>query len=144
MTLGDFYAEEVISWLWSNRARQLAEDPHSENWGASVIVDAAKGEAVGHAGFHGPPDASGMVEIGYSIDPPARRQGFARATVVALLARADGDPRVTTVRACINPGNVASLATIAGFGFEHTGEQVDDKDGLQYIFERPAKGSVES
>ncbi len=139
LTLSDFYTERVISWIWSKR---LEEDSQSENWRAHFIVDDETGAVVGHAGFHGVPDENGMVEIGYSIEPHQRRQGFARATVAALLRRTADAPQVVTVRASISPSNDASLATIAGYGFEKVGEQDDDEDGLEYIFERPAKGSV--
>jgi len=142
MQLTDFYTSDEITWLWSMRVKQIEADPESEHWAASVVVDVKTGAAVGHAGFHAPPDADGLVEIGYSIDPLVRRQGYARATVVALLARCAAEPAVITVRASISPTNEASLATIAGFGFEHVGEQIDEEDGLEYIFERPAKGSV--
>ncbi len=144
LELSDFYTSDEISWLWALRAKQIAAHAESEHWAASVIVDGETGLAVGHAGFHAPPDDTGMVEIGYSIDPLVRRRGYARATVAALLVRCASEPAVVTVRACISPGNTASLATIAGFGFVHTGEQIDDEDGLEYIFERRAKGSVES
>jgi RimJ/RimL family protein N-acetyltransferase len=55
-----------------------------------------------------------------------------------LLRRAVAEPAVRTVRATISPGNAASLATIAGFGFAEAGEQWDDEDGLELIFEIPA------
>jgi len=42
------------------------------------------------------------------------------------------------VRASISPDNVASLATIAGFGFVRAGEQWDAEDGLELLFERTA------
>ena len=142
MQLTEFYTSDDISWLWALRAKQIEADAESENWAASIVVDDETGAAVGHAGFHAPPDENGLVEIGYSIDPLVRRQGFARATVAALLARSASEPAVVTVRATISPTNAASLATIAGFEFEHVGEQIDEEDGLEFIFERPAKGSV--
>jgi len=142
MQLTDFYTSSDISWLWAMRAKQIEADPESENWAASVVVDVETDLAVGHAGFHAPPDAKGLVEIGYSIDPLVRRQGYARATVAALLERCAAEPAVVTVRASISPTNEASLATIAGYGFEQVGEQIDEEDGLEFIFERPAKGSV--
>jgi hypothetical protein len=43
------------------------------------------------------------------------------------------------VRATISPTNQASLATIAGFGFVENGEQWDEEDGLELIFERPSR-----
>jgi RimJ/RimL family protein N-acetyltransferase len=41
------------------------------------------------------------------------------------------------VRASISPDNVASLALIRSLGFEQRGEQWDEIDGLELIFERP-------
>jgi RimJ/RimL family protein N-acetyltransferase len=79
-----------------------------------------------------------MVEIGYSVAPEHRRQGYARAMLAELLRRAAADPAVRTVRASISPGNAASLATISGFGFAKVGEQWDDEDGLELVFEVPA------
>lgn len=42
------------------------------------------------------------------------------------------------MRATISPDNTASLATIAGFGFAEVGEQWDQEDGLELVFEVPA------
>lgn len=140
--LTEFYTSGDINWLWVVRSKEIEADAEFEHWAASVVVDDETGEAVGHAGFHAPPNAAGMVEIGYVIDPRLRRQGYGRATVAAVLARCAEEPAVTTVRASISPLNAASLATIEGFGFEQVGEQIDDEDGLEFIFERPAKGSV--
>lgn len=41
------------------------------------------------------------------------------------------------IRASISPDNAASLAVIRPFGFERVGEQWDDEDGLELVFERP-------
>jgi RimJ/RimL family protein N-acetyltransferase len=59
-----------------------------------------------------------------------------------LLRRAATEPGVTTVRATISPDNAASLATITRFGFTRNGEQWDEEDGLELIFERPARDPV--
>ena len=42
------------------------------------------------------------------------------------------------VRASVSPENVASLALIRSYGFQHVGEQWDEKDGRELIFERLA------
>jgi [ribosomal protein S5]-alanine N-acetyltransferase len=55
------------------------------------------------------------------------------------LQRAAGEPDVRTVRATISPDNAASLATIAGFGFTENGEQWDEEDGRELIFDRLAR-----
>jgi len=125
--------------LWRMRADQIAADPQSARWIARAAVTEPDGIVVGHAGFHGPPDAAGMVEVAYSVDPAWRRQGYATAMLRELLRRAAAEPGVKIVRATISPDNVASLATIAGFGFTRNGEQWDEEDGLELIFERPAE-----
>jgi RimJ/RimL family protein N-acetyltransferase len=102
---------------------------------ARAAVSEPDGAVVGHAGFHGPPDERGMVEVGYTVEPAYRRRGYARAMVSELLRWAGSDDRVRVVRASISPANAASLATIAGFGFQKVGEQWDEEDGLETVFE---------
>ena len=134
--LSEFLVAE--SWLWRIRLDQVRDDPASLEWIARAAVVEPDGVVVGHGGFHGPPDPDGTVEVAYSVDPAHRRRGYARAILTALLDRADADPRVTAVRASIRPDNAASLATIAGFGFEKAGEQLDPVDGLEYVYLRPS------
>ncbi len=135
--LSGFLVDEA--WLWRIRLPQIGKDPAAAPWVARAAVAEPEGMVVGHGGFHGPPDAHGVVEVGYSVDPAFRRRGYAKAILRALLARADADPAVTAVRASIQPTNVASLATIAGFGFRKIGEQWDPEDGLEDVFLRPAQ-----
>lgn len=123
---------------WRTRAEQVAADPASGAWITGAIWDPDRRLAVGRAGFHGPPNAAGMVEVGYAVAPDHRRQGYARAALEALLDRAAREPGVRTVRASIGPDNVASLALAAQYGFVEVGEQWDDADGLEIVFERPA------
>jgi RimJ/RimL family protein N-acetyltransferase len=126
------------AWLWRVRLDQVRADPASADWIARAAVEVPQGQVVGHGGFHGPPDADGVVEVAYSVDPRFRRRGFAKAILRALLERADADPEVTAVRASIRPDNLGSRATIAGFGFRKIGEQWDPEDGLEDVFLRPA------
>jgi drug/metabolite transporter (DMT)-like permease/RimJ/RimL family protein N-acetyltransferase len=135
LPLTSYFISDHSQWLWRYRVDQIHRDPISQHWVARAVVDDETGAVVGHAGFHGPPDAAGMVEVGYSTDPEHRREGYARAMVRELLHWAAGEPHVSIVRATISPDNAASLATIAGFGFSRVGEQWDDEDGLEVIFE---------
>lgn len=135
----DYLAGPECSWLWQIRLDQIAADPASAEWVARAAVSVPDGDVVGHGGFHGPPDANGMVEVGYSVDPAHRRRGYARAILTELIRRARADERVRTVRASIRPDNLASLATIAGFGFTQVGEQWDDEDGWETIYEVPVQ-----
>ena len=124
-------------WLWRIRLHQVAADPGSLAWIARAALDRVSGVVVGHVGFHGPPDERGMVEVAYAVDPVWRRQGYATAMLRAALAWAAEGPGVRVVRASVSPDNAASLATLRPFGFAHVGEQYDEVDGVELLFERP-------
>jgi len=82
-----------------------------------------------------------MVEVGYAVDPAYRRRGYARAALELLLARAARESDVRTVRATVSPDNHASRALILQYGFAEVGEQWDDEDGLELIYEVDAEQS---
>jgi RimJ/RimL family protein N-acetyltransferase len=124
--------------LWRRRCRQVAADPAAAAWVTGVVWAPAISVAVGRAGFHGPPDTAGTVEVGYAIDPAYRRQGYARAALAALLERAAREPAVRTVRASVRPDNLASRSLVESFGFVPVGQRWDDEDGLETVYERPA------
>ncbi|MEU6987859.1 GNAT family N-acetyltransferase [Streptomyces sp. NPDC046324] len=138
VALHEYFVSERSRWIFGYRADQLTKDPSAAPWIARAAVSEPDGTVVGDAGFHGPPDDAGVVEVGYTVAPEYRRQGYARAMLRALLARAAADPGVRTVRATIRSDNTASLATIAGFGFSRVGERGNEHDGLDLVFEVPA------
>lgn len=120
---------------WQMRSEQVVRAPESATWVTGVIWDEQNQMAVGRAGYHGPPDTSGMVEIGYAVDPAYRRRGYARAALELLLQRAAREPGVHTVRVTISPGNTASYDLASQYGFAKVGEQWDEDDGLEIIYE---------
>ncbi|MFI1972584.1 GNAT family N-acetyltransferase [Streptomyces cinnamoneus] len=138
VALDEHFVGDRARRIFGYRADQLAENPSVAPWIARAAVSEPDGTVVGDAGFHGPPDEAGMVEVGYTVVPGYRRQGYARAMLTALLVRAATEPGVRTVRATIRSDNHASMATIAGFGFTRVGEQGDERDGLEIVFEVPA------
>ncbi|WP_414505879.1 GNAT family N-acetyltransferase [Streptomyces sp. NEAU-L66] len=137
VALTEYFVTDRAKWVWQYRVNQLTSDPGCAGWLTQMVVAEPEGVVVGYAGFHGPPDEAGMVELGYSVNPVHRRQGYARAILTALVRRAVAEARVRTVRVTISPDNTASLATISGFGFAEAGEQWDEEDGLELIFEVP-------
>lgn len=114
------------------RHEQLLADPGEEPWLLRAVVPHGTRVVVGRIGFHGPPDAEGVVEVGYTVAPEHRRQGVATEALAGLL----GWARVQGVSAClasVSPDNAASLATIARLGFVRVGEHIDEEDGLEWV-----------
>jgi [ribosomal protein S5]-alanine N-acetyltransferase len=119
------------------RAEQLAADPAQEPWLLRMMVlrTGARGEAIGYANFHAPPDDRGMVEIGYRVEAHLRGQGFASEAAAAMWDWAHRHG-ARVLRASIAPDNAASIALVRRAGFLRVGEQIDDVDGLEIIWER--------
>lgn len=133
-------SEESVS-TWRFRARQAVESPEDLPWVTGAMWDEDAEVVVGKAGFHGAPDARGMVELGYAVDPLLRRRGYARAAFRVLLDRARAEPDVRVLRATASPGNLASRTLIEEFGLVENGEQWDEEDGLELIYEISVDGA---
>ena len=123
--------------IWRRRATQVIEVPADLPWVTGVLVDDETGEVVGGAGFHAAPDDNGMVEAGYGVDPAYRRRGYARAALLHMIDRARSEPSISVFRVTVSPDNAASLGLVAQLPFVEVGEQWDDEDGLETIFELP-------
>ena len=135
LVLPPFFLQEA--WLWRIHRDQSAANPGSQGWLVHAVTN-DEDVTVGHAGFHGPPNGDGMVEVAYTVIPEQRGRGYAAAALRALLARSATDAGVRTIRATISPVNDASLHIVRAAGFVEVGEQWDDEDGLELVFERSA------
>jgi RimJ/RimL family protein N-acetyltransferase len=89
---------------------------------AYVIIRRSDGLAVGDAGFFGPPDAGGEVEIGYALVPCARGAGLAGEAVALLADWALCQPDVHVVSARVEPENTASMRLLDRLGFTTDGQ----------------------
>jgi len=119
------------------RLGQLRARPALQPWLLRLMVPrTGPRRAVGHIGFHGPPDAGGRVEVGYTVLPEHRRQGLATEACLALFAWARDEHCVTRFRASVSPGNEPSLAVVRKLGFRQTRTQWDEVDGEELVFER--------
>lgn len=133
-------------WSWLRpRVSEGEQDPLCLAWGTRLgrVVNAdgsIGGPIIVEAGFHGPPDGSRSVEIGYRVVERCRRRGFAEEAVSGLLAWASLQG-VTAVTASIGPDNVASAMLVRKLGFTETGSYRHDQLGNQRIFRRECVSS---
>jgi RimJ/RimL family protein N-acetyltransferase len=125
------------------RHAQLAADPSEEPWLYRVALLPETRIVVGRAGFHAPPDQDGAVEIGYSVAPAYRGRGIATEMAVGLIRWGAGEGARSCV-ASVRPDNMPSLAIIRRLGFTRTGEQIDEIDGLEWVFTLPLTGALPS
>lgn len=110
--------------LWT--LEKVETVPGADGWWSYYIVrvtgeDGGR-ELVGIAGYKGPPDAEGTVEVGYGVQEAHRRRGYASEATAALVARAFADPRVTRVIAETLPELIPSQGVLEKNGFAFIGE----------------------
>ena len=136
-TLPPVWLEE-IRWLAGMRAEQVRKHPADAPWLLRAILLRApdgRRQAIGFLNFHAGPDERGMVEVGYTLLPEARGRGYAIEAVQAAFDWATRIHGIRLFRASVAPDNERSLNLIAKLGFRQTGEQWDDEDGLELVFE---------
>ncbi len=136
----DWLLEGAVMRVFLERLRR---DPAAQPWLMRAIGLRATGEMIGNIGFHLPPAAEylrdfapGGVEMGYTIFPAYRRQGYAREACSGLMDWATREHGVTRFVVSISPENEPSLRLAAHFGFRKVGYHRDNEDGLENIFVR--------
>ena len=107
------------------------------------LVHRDSGLKVGNAGFKGPPNVDGMVEIAYGVVPDFQGLGYATEAATALADYAFGTGQVRRVRAHTLPGNNASQRVLTKCGFDHVGEVIDPEDGLVCCWEKPLQTAAQ-
>jgi RimJ/RimL family protein N-acetyltransferase len=128
---------DVVRNLAAYRAVQVRERPGDEPWLLRAIVvgsPAPSRRAIGYLNFHQAPQ-DGMAEIGYELLPEARGQGYAIEAVRGAFEWATREFGVRHFRASVAPGNERSENLIRKLGFVHTGQQWDERDGLELVYE---------
>lgn len=138
--LTPYLASSECLGVWRRRQAQIELNPTDAVWVTRLVIHTSTEAVVGRAGFHGPPDEHGMVEVGYSIDPVERGRGHACAALDIMIDNARRDKRVKVVRATVRPDNVVSRRLIDQAGFKEVGEQWDEEDGLEIVLELEVDG----
>jgi len=121
------------------RVPQVKIDPSVNKWFVRWIVLKETAEVIGSTSFHGVPDAEGMMEIGLGIEEPFQNKGYAKESLRGMWSWVSQFPEVKTLRYTVSPDNLPSIAVINYFGFEYKGQQIDEEDGPENIYEMSTK-----
>jgi RimJ/RimL family protein N-acetyltransferase len=132
--LREMFTSNGVSPDWLAALRTSA-GPDPWRYGFFLIHRVA-GTVIGTAGFKGPPDPKGRVEIAYGIAPSFEGQGYATEAAAALVAFAFDSPGVALVCAHTLPETNASTHVLAKCGFRNVGALVDPDDGPVWRWER--------
>jgi RimJ/RimL family protein N-acetyltransferase len=107
---GDLGARELApGWPHENTTAGLS---FIDRGGVALLVIDDDGRVAGECGTKAPPDADGMVEIGYGLAPRSRGKGLGTAAVAALVERLRADPSVRRIEAEVHAHNIASQRVI--------------------------------
>jgi RimJ/RimL family protein N-acetyltransferase len=120
------------------RVPQVKENPEINKWFVRWAVLRSTQEIIGSSSFHGAPDSNGMMEIGLGVEEAYTQQGFGREILQGMWGWVVTEPGVKTLRYTVSPTNTASIALINSFGFDFMGEQLDEVDGPESIYEMSA------
>jgi RimJ/RimL family protein N-acetyltransferase len=117
-----------MQWVWNAFAVRAEADPENAFWYTQYFA-VEDGRVVADVRMHAPPDGTGMVSIGYQVEPIERRRGVAVVATRLLLDVAAARPEVRRVVALVAPTNRASLAVCGRLGFTDVGEQLHQHSG---------------
>jgi len=117
------------------RIPRIRKDPNLTPYLLRLAVLKENREIIGSAGFHDAPDENGMIEIGLGVEEAFRGQGFAQEILLGMWGWVIEQPGVKVLRYTVTPDNAPSQAIIKKFGFDHKGQQIDDEDGPEDIYE---------
>ncbi len=107
-------------WIWQNLADLIRAEPELAWWRTQYLVTHRQ-HVVGHVRLFAPSDRE--AQIGWHIDPIARRRGFATAAAHRLIDLARPHQDVDRVVALIAPDNLASQRVAVKAGLRADGEQ---------------------
>ena len=121
------------------RVPQVKADPSLNKWFVRWIVLKERNEIIGSISFHGKPNDDGMIEIGLGIEPQFHNQGYATEALKGMWSWVIDEPGVEVLRYTASATNGPSVAVINKFGFAHVGQQIDEEDGPEEIYEMRAE-----
>ena len=120
------------------RVPQVKADPALNKWFVRWIVLKSTHEIIGSSSFHGAPNDDGMIEIGLGIEEKFQSQGFGFEALKGMWGWVCAQEGVKILRYTVSITNLPSIALVNKFGFIRVGEQLDEIDGPEEIYEMGA------
>ena len=117
------------------RVPQVKADPSINIWFVRWIVERDSRNIIGAISFHGAPTEQGMIEIGLEIDTKFQNEGYGFEALKAMWSWVIKQPGVKTLRYTVSPDNPSSVHLIEKFDFTRVGQQIDEQDGPEDIYE---------
>lgn len=114
---------------------RLLDNPDEVGLWSWLCVRRATGEAVGSAGFGGPPDEEGFLVLGYAIYPGFAGAGYASQAASLLREWGLSRPGVAGIRVTAPVDHPASLRVAAKAGFVPVGKAHDAEAGEVVVLE---------
>jgi [ribosomal protein S5]-alanine N-acetyltransferase len=134
--LREGFVSDEVSADWLAELRKLG---HPDPWVLGfALLHRDSGSVIGSAGFKGPPDADGVVEVAYGIVPAFQGFGYATEATRALVTFAFANVVVKRVRAHTLPAHSASTSVLTKCGFTRVENVIDPDDGPVWRWERIA------
>lgn len=100
----------------SYHLKAIQRDSTELLWRIRLIVLRSNRTVIGSINLKGPPDESGMVEIGWGVSPEYRRQGIAVEASEAVIKWVCSQPKVRRIIATIPADNRASIRVAERLG----------------------------
>jgi len=120
------------------RLPRIRQNPEYAKYLLRVAVLKDNPIIIASAGFHDAPDNDGMIEIGFGVDKKYQGRGFGQELLHGMWSWVVNDPLVKTLRYTVSPDNLISQHIIKKLGFKHNGQQIDEVDGPEDIYELSA------
>ena len=120
------------------RLPRVRQNPEYAKYLLRVAVLKDNPIIIASVGFHNAPDDDGMIEIGFGVDKKYQGMGFGQELLHGMWSWVINDPQVKTLRYTVSPDNLISQHIIKKFGFEFKGQQIDEEDGPEDIYELSA------
>jgi RimJ/RimL family protein N-acetyltransferase len=117
------------------RLPRVRQNPEYAKYLLRVAVLKDNPIIIASAGFHNAPDSDGMIEIGFGVDKKYQGNGYGQEILHGMWSCVVNDPLVKTLRYTVSPDNLISQHIIKKLGFEYKGQQMDEVDGPEDIYE---------